>query len=248
MKPVDIVAISAHPDDAELGCGGALILAAARGWRVALADLSDGERSSRGTPEQRRRDRQRAAELIGACDRLSLGLPDTAIGADPAHHLAVVQLIRETRPRIVLAPYWRDRHPDHAAAGRLVRRACFLAGVSTLGTGAPHRPDRLFHFMVHEPFIPSFVVDIGTAWPRKVEAVAAYRSQFQPADPGPETALSRGDFTRVLEARAIWFGAMIGAPYGEPFRSRGPIALDELPGLQRAGPGRPGLPAYSAFL
>ena len=247
MKPVDILAIAAHPDDAELGCGGALILAADRGWRVALADLSEGERSSRGTPEQRQREKRAAADLIGACDRLSLGLPDTEIGPDPAQQLAVVQLIREARPRIVLAPYWSDRHPDHAAAGRLVRKACFLAGVSTLGTGSPHRPDRVFYFMVHEPFTPSFVLDIGAVWGRKMQAVAAYHSQFRSNDGGPETALSRGDFTRFLEARAIWFGAMIGARYGEPFRSRGPVPLGELPGLACAGPDRTGLPGYSTY-
>ena len=177
---VDISAFSPHPDDAELGCGGSLILAADSGSRVAIADLSAGEMSSRGTPEGRQREKEEAADRLGLCERLLVGLPDSEIGTDPAHRLPIIQLIREMRPRVVLAPSERDRHPDHGAASKLVKEACFLAGVSKVGTGLPHRPEQIYYYMIHHPFSPSLVVDISSVWDRKMATVAAYQSQFQP--------------------------------------------------------------------
>jgi bacillithiol biosynthesis deacetylase BshB1 len=192
--PLDILAFAPHPDDAELGCGGSLILAAGQGLRVAVADLSAGEKSSRGTPEERDREKQKAAELLGLSGRFCLGLPDTEIGLDPAQRTPLIHLIRELRPRLVLAPYWEDRHPDHAAAGHLIRQACFLAGVGRVGSGQPHRPEWLYFYMLHQPFEPSFVVDVSTVWERKMAALLAYPSQFQAGGDEPMTALSRPDF------------------------------------------------------
>lgn len=244
--PLDILAFAAHPDDAEVGCAGSLILAADQGLRVAVADLSAGEKSSRGTLNGRGQEKQQAAELLGLTARFCLGLPDTDIGADPAQRMPLIQLIREQRPRIVLAPYWEDRHPDHAAAGRLVREACFFAGASRVGAGAPHRPEQLYYYMLHRPFEPSFVVDVSAVWERRMAALLAYRSQFQAAGHDPPTAISRPDFTRFLEARAIYFGAMIGAAYGEAFYLPGPLPLRQIPGLDPS-PSPGGLPPYRVY-
>ena len=244
---VDILAFSPHPDDAELGCGGSLILAADRGLRVAIADLSAGEMSSRGTPEQRQSEKEKATDRLGLCTRLLVGLPDSEIGTDPAHRLPIIQLIRETRPRIILAPYGQDRHPDHVCASKLVREACFLAGVSKLGTGHPHRPEWIYYYMIHHPFTPSLVVDISNVWDRKMAAVTAYQSQFQPDGGESQTAISRPGFLRFIEAQAIVFGAMIGVAYGEAFYLPGPLPLRELPGLGNA-PSPPGeLPSYRVY-
>ena len=136
-KPLDILAFAPHPDDVELGCGGSLILAADKGWKVAVADLTDGEMSSRGTPELRQQEIQRATALLGLTARYSIGLPDSAIGTSPEHREPVIELIRQTRPRIVLAPYWEDRHPDHVRASYLVKEASFFAGVGKLGPASP---------------------------------------------------------------------------------------------------------------
>jgi bacillithiol biosynthesis deacetylase BshB1 len=246
-KPLDILAFSPHPDDAELGCGGSLILAADRGLRVAIADLSAGEMSSRGSPEARRQEKEQAAALLGLCDRRLVGLPDGEIGTDPAQRLPLIQLIRETRPRLVLAPFGQDRHPDHAAGGKLVEEVCFLAGVGKIGAGQPHRPERLYFYMIHRPFTPSMVVDVSTVWARKMAAVTAYESQFQTGGPGPDTAISRPDFLRLVEARAIYFGGMIGAAYGEAFHLPGPVPLSELPGLVGPPPPPGELPAYRLY-
>ncbi|MEW5959930.1 MAG: bacillithiol biosynthesis deacetylase BshB1 [Chloroflexota bacterium] len=244
--PVDILAFSPHPDDVELGCGGSLILAADRGLRVAVADLTAGEMSGRGTPAQRAGEAEAAAGLLGLSARLALAWPDTKIGADPAHRPALIRLIRQTRPRLVLAPYWEDRHPDHRAAGALIREACFYAGVARMGEGAPHRPQQLFFYMIHSPFEPSFIIDVSPVWERRMAAVRAYQSQFYATEAGPATAISQPEFLRSLEARAIWFGALIGAAYGEPFFSQGPLPHKEFPGLDDSP--RPGLlPPYRAI-
>jgi bacillithiol biosynthesis deacetylase BshB1 len=246
-EPLDILTFSPHPDDVELGCGGSLILAADAGLRVAIADLSEGEMASRGTSEQREREKQRAAALLGLCARFSMSLPDTEIGTDTAHRLPIIQLIREIRPRIVLAPYWSDRHPDHAAAGKLVQEACFFAGVSKIGEGYPHRPERVYYYMLHHPFTPSFVMDVSSVWERKMAAVAACGSQVQAEGSGLETALSRPEYLRFIEAQAIYYGAMIGAAYGEPFYSPGPVPLREFPGLTAPPPPHGELPPYSVY-
>ncbi len=230
-EALDILAFAPHPDDAELGCGGSLILAADKGWRVAVADLTEGEMSSRGTPERRQQEKTRAAELLGLCARLSVGLPDSGIGTHPDHRLPVIELIRQTRPRIVLAPYWEDRHPDHAGASTLVREACYFAGVGKVGDGPPYRPEQVFYYMLRTPFSPSFVMDVSSVWQRRMAAVRAYESQFKSGGGSVETALSRPDFLRALEARAVGFGWMIQVAYGEPFLSVEPLAAREFPGL-----------------
>ena len=225
---VDVLAIGAHPDDVEIGCGGALLLSVDAGRSVVVADLTAGEMSTRGSTQERESERQRAAELMGVRERVSLGLPDTRLGTDPSHRDAIIALIRWFRPRLVLAPFASDRHPDHESAGRLAREACFLAGVAKLGTGEPHRPARLYEYMIHHTFQPTFVVDVTRVWGRRTEAIAAYRSQFGPGA-GPSTELSGGDFIERLGDRAGYFGSMIGTKRGEPFICQGPLALSELP-------------------
>jgi bacillithiol biosynthesis deacetylase BshB1 len=247
MMDVDILAFSPHPDDAELGCGGSLILAADRGLRVMIADLSDGELSSQGNPALRQSEKERATERLGLWKRVSVGLPDSEIGTDPAQRLPIIQLIRETRPRVILAPNSPDRHPDHEGASRLVKEACFLAGVTKVGSGHPYRPEQIYYYMIHRSFVPSLVVDITSVWERKMAVINAYESQFKPGGGGSPTAINRPGFLRYIEAQAIVFGAMIGASFGEAFYLPGPVPLRELPGLEKA-PSAPGeLPPYRPY-
>ncbi len=248
MKTVDILAFSPHPDDAEFGCGGGLILSVKKGFRAAIADLTEGERSSRGSSMERKDEKERAAALIGLCARYSVGLPDTGINAGEPHMIAVIELIRELKPRIVLAPYWHDRHPDHEAAGKLVRSACFYAGVASIGEKEPFRPDRVFHYMIHSPFPPSFIVDISPVWEQKKDALKVYRTQFSREDPLMHpTAISDPGFMDYHEARSIYFGAMIGVRYGEPFFTRGPVYADGFPGAGDPGARDCGPPIYQSF-
>jgi bacillithiol biosynthesis deacetylase BshB1 len=244
--PVDVLAVAAHPDDAEVGCGGALLLAADAGHRVAVADLSAGELSTSGSPDERARERDRAAEILGLAERVGLGLPDAALGTDPSHCDAIVELLRELRPRIVLAPHTDDRHPDHAAAGRLTREAAFLAGLSRRGSGSPHRPARVYHYLMHHPFEPTFVLDVTDVWERRMSAVAAYESQFGRPEEAQQTEIGQPAFLELLTARAAFYGAMVGAARGEPYRSQGPLRQDGLPGL--AEPREAGRRPYRVFV
>lgn len=237
-EALDILAIGAHPDDIEVGCGGVLIKAADAGLRVGAADLTRGEHGTLGTPERRAAERDRATELMGLTIRVQLELPDGAVGTLAGHRDEVVALIRDTRPAVVLAPYAEDRHPDHAAAGRLSRQGSFLAGLEKLGPGRAHRPDRVYHYMIHHPFRPSFVVDVSAVWERKWAAIGAYSSQFGEAGPDGGTELAGGGFLAVVAAGATFHGAMIGVERGEPYAARGPISLPFLPGFHDLGPSR----------
>lgn len=237
---VDLLAVGAHPDDAEVGCGGVLLRVAGRGLRTGVVDLTRGEAATRGNPETRQREGDRATELLGLAVRTGLAFPDGAVGTDPGHRPALVEAIRELRPRVVLAPYPEDRHPDHAAAGRLAREACFLAGIRRVGKGRPHRPSALFHYMLHQPFDPSFLVDVTDVWERKKEAVAAYETQFG-TGPEPATEIGGPWFLEMLEARAAFHGAMMGVPLAEAYHSPGPIGLSDPPGLDGEAP------AYQMF-
>jgi N-acetylglucosamine malate deacetylase 1 len=242
----DVLAVGAHPDDVEVGCGGVLALCSRAGMHVAIADLTGGELGTRGTPALREEEARKAADVLGVPTRVGLGLPDGSLGTDPEHRNAVVGLLRDLRPRLVLAPYHLDdRHPDHAAAGRLVRDACFLAGVAKWGDGEPHRPARLHHYMLHAVFEPTFVVDVTPVWEQRTAAVAAFASQFSAAPSDRRTAIDGGGFLELLEARARVFGAMIGAVRGEPFSCTGPLGLDRLPDLPAP---RDGEPVYRSFL
>jgi len=240
---VDVLAVGAHPDDVEVGCGGVLALCTRAGMRVAIADLTAGELGTRGTRELRADEARRAGEILGVQSRVGLDLPDGGVGTDPEHRDAVVGLLRDLRPRLVLAPYSvDDRHPDHAAAGRLVRDACFLAGVAKWGDGERHRPARLHHYMLHSVFEPTYVVDVTPVWEQRAAAVAAFESQFS-ADPGDRRTAIDGGFLDLLDARARVFGAMIGVARGEPFHVTGPLGLDRLPD-PASGEG----PVYRSFL
>lgn len=229
---VDLVAFSPHPDDVELFCAGTMLLAADSGLRTAIVDLTEGELSTNGDRMRRAAERAAASELLGLTARVSLGLPDGAIGVNADEHRdAVVQALRELRPRVVLAPYWDDRHPDHAAAGRLTRDACFLGGLEKFGAGDAHRPQRVYWYMLHHAFEPSVVIDVSTVWDRRRELLEVYASQIASNGHAAPTPINDGRFTEMLHARATWFGAMVGVAKGEPFRVEGPLLLRSLPDL-----------------
>jgi bacillithiol biosynthesis deacetylase BshB1 len=227
---LDVVAFAPHPDDVELFCGGTMLAAAAQGLSTAIVDMSDGELSTNGDAARRARERDAASDLMGLTARRSLSLPDGALGVAEAHRGAVVAALRELRPRVVLAPFGDDRHPDHAAAARLVREACFLAGLRRYGSGEPHRPARVYRYMLHQLFEPSVVVDVGTVWQARRDLLRVYESQvFRGADDEP-TALNDGSFVAMLEARSVHFGGMAGVAHGEPFDVDGPMLVRSLLG------------------
>ena len=238
---LDVLAIGAHPDDVELGCGGTLALLARQGRKVGILHLTRGERGTRGTAEERLAEAERGAAALGAADLAFLDCGDGALRTGAAEEEALIEVLRAWRPELVLSPTPHDRHPDHGRAHALVEAACFYSGLRNRGEGEPHRPAAVFSYMQHDPFEPSFIVDVTATWEIKRQALAAYRSQlFQApaADPEPMsgvttrdepvTKVSTREFSLMVEGRARHFGSLIGAELGEPFISRLPLAVGDL--------------------
>lgn len=235
MESFDLAAVCAHPDDAELVMGGTLARAAAAGRRVALVDLTRGESGSRGTPETRAAEAAAAARVLGAAHRESLSLPDGGLQLVPAHKDKVVEALRRLRPRVVLLQHWEQRHPDHAAASRIVYDASFLAGLKNYrpDLGPAYRPAKLVYAttMTEATDVrPSFVVDVTTVWDRKLEAIAAFASQFTPA-PGETGVLPLDRFREAVELAGRRHGQLIGARYGEGFVTKEPLVVDDVTAL-----------------
>lgn len=230
IKPVDILAISAHADDLELACGGTLIRAVDQGQRVGLVDLTRGEMGTRGTPQMRRREAEQARKLLGALFRLQLDFGDGGLRTGRKEELELIRLVRHCRPAVVLAPYPDDRHPDHTRAGRLVTEASFYAGLVKLDTGQKaHRPQVVIYFLQNYVPHPSFVVDVTETFERKMRAIGSYKSQFHnPKSNEPATFIARKSFLAMIEGRARHFGAMIGVDFGEAFVTKQPPRVDEL--------------------
>jgi len=229
---IDLLAFGAHPDDAELGAAGTLIRAARAGSRTAIVTLTRGEMGPRGDADARAAEFDAAAAALGLVHHAMLGLPDGSLACDAGSREAVVRVLRDLRPAVVLAPYWDDRHPDHAAASRIVQEAVFLAGLARLDTGqAPHRPGEIVYYMSAWEFEPSFVVDISEHFERKQAALRCYASQLHNPDrrtSEPGTLISSEHYWQLLAARAAHYGRLIGKAYGEPFRIRGLVELGDL--------------------
>ena len=228
----DIAAVFAHPDDAELAAGGTLAREAARGRRIALVDLTRGESGSRGTPEIRALEAAEAARILGAAHRESLALPDARLAVIPEHKDPVVEAVRRLRPRIVILQHWRQRHPDHAAASRIVHDACYLAGLRSYrpDLGAAFRPRKLLYTATMTEataVVPSFVVDITEVWPIKLRAIDAFASQFTPAA-GETGPLPLDRFREAVELAGRRHGQHIGVRYGEGFHTREPLAVEDV--------------------
>ncbi len=227
MDNLDYLVIAPHPDDAELGVGGTMLLLKERGARVGVLDLTDGEPTPHGSPEIRRRETAAATAVLGLAWRENLGLPNRALQADLAARAKLAGVLRRVRPRVLFAPYWEDAHPDHVAASALVDAARFWAKLTKTDLpGAPHYPQRIiYYFTVHLRIHPrpSFVLDITPHLDAKMRAIACYESQFITGRPTtPPTILDD------LRDRARYWGWAIGAGYGEPFVCREEIGLRDL--------------------
>ncbi len=142
----------------------------------------------------------------------------------------IIDIIREAKPTIVLAPYPNDRHPDHVHAGKLITEGAFYAGLPKITTDLPkHRPHRVVYYMTTYEFEPTFVVDITEQFETKLKALQSYRSQFyNPNWPGEKTFVSSKWFMDAVEFRARHFGWKAGVKYGEPFWIREILVLDDI--------------------
>ncbi len=231
---LDILVISAHPDDAELGCGGTIVQAISMGQKVGMVDLTRGELGTRGTVAIRAQEAANSAEILGLTYRSNMGFRDSFFINDEAHQLALINEIRKHQPEIVLAAAPRDRHPDHPRASDLIVEACFLSGLSRINTefdGKPQmawRPNVLYHYIQSILVKPDFVVDVSYCWETKMKSIKAYQSQFFGGGDDPETYISNPRFIKMVEARGIELGHSIGVDYGEGFLTDRNLGVKDL--------------------
>jgi bacillithiol biosynthesis deacetylase BshB1 len=230
---LDLLVIAAHPDDAELGCGGTLAKHAAKGFRTGIVDLTRGELGTRGTPAHRDAEAAEATKILGLAARQNLNLPDGFFENKREYQLPIVAAVRKYQPEIVLTNAPTDRHPDHGRAAQLVFDACFLAGLPKVvvpGSNLdPWRPKAIYHFIQSNYLQPDFVVNITDFWETKMAAIKAFKTQFyDPQSAEPPTFISTPAFLKLLEARAIELGHSIGAGFGEGFIKRQQLGVDSL--------------------
>jgi len=228
--PLDVLSITAHPDDTELTCSGTVIKMVEAGYKVGLLDLTGGESGTRGNASLRGQESRRASNVMGVAYRDNLGLPDAAIEDRREYKLKIAQKIRDLRPRTVILPYWEGRHPDHYTTGRIGYEACFLAGLARLPlAGKPHRPHKIVYASFYVPSVrPTFVVDITAQFEKKLKAILCYASQFSPQKDGQNLFPSRTDLRERVGSLGRHFGLMIGVRYGEPFVTREVAAVDDI--------------------
>jgi bacillithiol biosynthesis deacetylase BshB1 len=246
---IDVLAIAAHPDDVELSCAGTLLMAKAQGKRVGIVDLTRGELSTRGTTETRSKETEESTSILNLDIRRNLRMPDGDIGVTKSNERALIEVLRELRPTVILCPHKAERHPDHEAASELTHRAVFYAGLAKIETShngerqAPHRPLLTLQYMQTYTFHPTIIIDVSPVFEQRMKAVEAYQSQFArpknvssrvgtahelQSDRGPQTFLTQTNFFEWIRARASAYGMIIGAEFGEPFWSHEPLGTADL--------------------
>lgn len=235
MTKLDILVIAAHPDDAELGCSGTILSHVAKGYKVGIVDLTQGEMGTRGTPEIRLQEAEEAGKILKLTARENLGFKDIYFLNDEAHQLKLIEVIRKYQPEIVIANAVTDRHPDHGKGSELASKACFMSGLRKIETSyngqnqEPWRPKFVYHYIQNNYINPDFIVDITPYWDEKIASIMAFKSQFfDPNSKEPSSFISDPEFLPFIESRARDFGHRIMTTYGEGFTVERYIGVDDL--------------------
>jgi bacillithiol biosynthesis deacetylase BshB1 len=241
---LDILAIAAHRDDVEQTCGGTLLKMSRRGQRTGILDLTRGEMGTRGTAADREREANEAARLLGVSWREALDIPDGRVENTWVNRLKIARVVRAMRPRVVILPYWKGRHPDHYTCSTLGYEACFLAGLKKLEIGAalreqglptasdgelpPHRPFKIIYATLYYDVRPTFVVDISEHFEARFSALMAYKSQFEDQQEGSGIFPAHEEIRDRIHSMARFYGMLVGVKYGEPFLQKEVGLVDDL--------------------
>jgi len=226
---LDVLAIAAHRDDVEQTCGGTLLRSAQRGQSTGILDLTQGEMGTRGTAGDRALEAAEAARVLGVGWRRALDIPDGRVENTWENRLKVASVIREMRPRVVMLPYWKGRHPDHYNCSILGYEACFLAGLAKLDPKlAPHRPFKIIYATLYYDVRPTFVVDITEQFQQKFASIVAYKSQFSDQEAGKDLFPAHDEIRARVESMARYYGALGGVTYAEPFLQKEVGLVDDL--------------------
>ena len=221
---LDVIVFAAHPDDAELAMGGTIARFSNGGFSIGIVDLTRGEMGTRGNADIRQKEAFEAAKILKTSIRENLLIPDGDIEISNGNIRKIVMLMRKYKPKIVFAPFFNDRHPDHISTSNLIKRAMFVSGLEKINTSEKeidqraYRPAKLYYYMQTYTFEPSFIVDISNLFETKMKSVWAYSTQFHnPESNEPETFISSPEFIDYVAARAKFYGFQIGKKFGEPY-------------------------------
>lgn len=234
---LDILAIGAHPDDVELGCGATLAKEVAKGKKVGIIDLTRGELGTRGTAETRDEEAFNAAKILGVHSRINMRFVDGFFINDKAHQIEIIKMIRYYKPELVICNAIDDRHIDHGKGSQLVSDACFLSGLRKIETihkdentmQEPWRPKAVYHYIQWKDLEPDVAVDVSGFMNQKMESVLAYKTQFfDPNSNEPETPISSKNFTDSIDYRARNLGRLIGVEYAEGYTVERCVAVESL--------------------
>lgn len=232
---LDILAIGAHPDDVELGCGGTIAKEVANAKKVGIIDLTRGELGTRGTAETRAIEANNAANILGVAVRVNMGFADGFFVNDKSHQLEIVKMIRRYQPDIVLCNAIDDRHIDHGKGSKLVSDACFLSGLIKIETNDgkekqnPWRPKQIYHYIQWKNLEPDLAVDVSGFIDKKMASVLAYKTQFYDShSKEPETPISSKNFTDSIIYRARDLGRLVGVEHAEGFTVESHVTVDSL--------------------
>jgi len=236
---VDILAFGSHPDDVELGCGGSILSAISQGLKVGIIDLTKGELGTRGTPEIRKKESEKASEILGVSFRKNLGFKDGFFINDKEHQLKVVEVLREHKPSIIFCNAVKDRHIDHPKGSKLVSDSCFLSGLSKINTNynnsknqLPWTPKQIYHYIQWFDLKPDILIDISEFQEKKMKAIMAYKSQFyNPKSTEPNTPISSKSFIDSIKQRDQNFGRISGVDAAEGFTVERPPVVRDIKGI-----------------
>jgi N-acetylglucosamine malate deacetylase 1 len=230
---LDILVFASHPDDAELAMGGTIAGFTHNNLKVGIIDLTQGELATRGTAATRKKEAALAAKILKTSVRENLRISDGGIAINKENLIKIVKVLREYKPKIVFAPYFNDRHPDHIYTSRLIKEAVFSSGLVKLKTTnkkvvqQAFRPGKIYYYMQTYIFEPTFIVDTTRFYDTKMKAVKAYATQFyDPKSREPQTFISKPEFINYIESRSLYYGFQIGKLHGEPFFCEEKIELD----------------------
>lgn len=230
---VDVLAIAAHRDDVEQTCGGTLLKMAEMGHRTGILDLTQGELGTRGSAQDRANEAAEAARILKVSWREALDIPDGRVENTWENRLKVARVIREQKPRVVILPYWKGRHPDHYTCSTLGYEACFLAGLTKLEVAKGHeakayRPFKIVYATLYYDIRPTFVVDITEQFGARLESIYAYKTQFADQEAGRNDFPAHAEIRERVAAMARFYGMLAGVKYAEPFLQKEVGLVDDL--------------------
>ncbi len=225
---LNILVVSPHPEDVELGMGGSILKFTEAGGQVSIVDLTGGEPFSPENLEMRKRGSIKASRILGIEERITLDFSNRYLQDGIEIRQELAEIIRKIEPEILFAPYWIDDHPDHIAASKICEAARFYGKLAKMEIkGKPFYVKKIFYYVpspLKQNIKPSFLMDISKFIDMKIELIRCYESQF---DSSPE---DQQMVEEILNANRYW-GSLIGTEFAEPFISKEELGIKDIEAL-----------------